>query len=98
MQADFYQTACHTANIDIVTPSEAEQDQINDIIFSELVIGQFKPQSKAALLDIINRYPVEGVILGCTELPLIITQADLTITALDTLDIHAEAALNYALE
>ena len=97
MQADFYQTACGEAGIEILTPSEAEQDRINQIIFDELVIGLFKPQSKRALLDLIGRYPVEGVILGCTELPLLIQQTDLTIPVIDTLEVHVEAALRYSL-
>jgi aspartate racemase len=97
MQADFYQRAGLAAGIEIITPAEPEQSIINDIIFDELVLGIFKPASKAVLLNIIERYPVDGVILGCTELPLAIKQADLTIRAIDTLDLHAEAALRYAL-
>jgi aspartate racemase len=97
MQADFYQRACRSAGIEVLTPSEAEQDQINGIIFNELVLGNFRPASKATLLEIIGRYAVDGVILGCTELPLIIEQADLAIPAIDTLDLHAEAAIKYAL-
>jgi aspartate racemase len=97
MRADFYQRACRSAGIEVLTPSEAEQDQINGIIFNELVLGNFRPASKATLLEIIGRYAVDGVILGCTELPLIIEQADLAIPAIDTLDLHAEAAIKYAL-
>ena len=98
MQADFYQRACQAAGITVRTPSETEQDQINTIIFDELVLGIFKPASKAALLNIIESYEVDGVILGCTELPLIINQPDLAIPVIDTLDLHAEAAISYALK
>ena len=97
MQSDFYQTACREAGLEVSTPSEAEQDLIERIIFDQLVIGLFKPQSKQTLRDIINRYNVDGVILGCTELPLIIKPDDLSIAVIDTLDIHAEAALRYSL-
>ena len=97
MQSNFYQLAGEEVGISIITPSEAEQDLINQIIFRELVLGIFKPESRALLLEIIARYPVDGVILGCTELPLILTQADLPIPGLDTLDLHAEAALWYSL-
>ncbi len=49
------------------------------------------------MLKIIEQYNVDGVILGCTELPLIIKQHDLAVHVIDTLDVHAEAALRYAL-
>jgi aspartate racemase len=97
MQADFYPTTCKEAGIEVITPSAEEQDLINRIIFDELVLGIFKPASKQALLDVIGRYEVDGVILGCTELPLIIRQNDLAISVIDTVDVHAEAALRYAL-
>jgi aspartate racemase len=97
MQSDFYQTACREAGIEVITPLETEQDLIERIIFEELVIGLFRAESKQTLLGIINRYNVDGVILGCTELPLIIKPDDLSIEAIDTLDIHAGAALRYSL-
>jgi len=61
------------------------------------VIGIFKNESKNKLLEIIGNYEVDGVILGCTELPLILKQKDTDVKLLDTLEIHAEAALNYSL-
>jgi aspartate racemase len=99
MQSTFYQDYCRKLDIDVITPSEAEQDIINSIIFDELVIGFFKKQSKEKLIEIINSYKeLDGVILGCTELPLILTQRDTEIKLLDTLELHVEAALNYFLE
>jgi len=49
------------------------------------------------LLSIVRRYPVDGVILGCTELPLILKQEDASLPLLSTLDLHVEAALKWAL-
>jgi hypothetical protein len=63
----------------------------------ELTIGVFKPESKQKLLHIMRRHNVDGVILGCTELPLILRQEDTKIRLLDTMALHAEAALKYAL-
>ncbi|MFX0003648.1 MAG: aspartate racemase, partial [Candidatus Hermodarchaeota archaeon] len=58
----------------------------------------FKKESKEKLIKIINKYnDVDGVILGCTELPLILTQGDTEIRLLDTLNLHVEATLNYFL-
>jgi aspartate racemase len=96
MQSSFYQDVCRDYGIRIVVPSQKEQDVINRIIFEELVIGIFKEKSKQILLNIIRRYEVDGVILGCTELPLILNQK-IEVPLLNTVEIHVEAALNYAL-
>ena len=97
MQSTFYQDHCKKLGIEVITPSEREQDEINNIIFNELVIGFFKQDSKKRLLQIINQYKVDGVILGCTELPLILNQKDTEIKLLDTVELHAKAILNYYL-
>ena len=97
MRSAFYPEACAELGIDVAVPSLEEQDEINDIIFAELARSVFRPESKARLLDIIARYPVDGVILGCTELPLILYQEDTPVVLLDTLDLHVETALDYAL-
>ena len=93
MQSSFYQDFFAKLNMQIITPSEPEQDTINQIIFDELVIGNFTEESKQKLLSIINNYEVDGVILGCTELPLILQQKDTNIKLLDTVEVHVEAAL-----
>ena len=97
MQSTFYQEYCKELGIEVITPSDGEQDEINNIIFNELVIGFFKQDSKRRLLQIINQYEVDGVILGCTELPLILNQKDTEIKLLDTVEIHTKAILNYFL-
>ena len=97
MQSTFYQEKLAEHGVAVVTPDEAEQDEINHIIFDELVIGVHRDESKERLLEIMGGYPVDGVILGCTELPLIIGEGDTGLTVLDTVDIHVEAALDYAL-
>jgi aspartate racemase len=97
MQSSFYQNTCKKLGIEVIVPTEDEQDDINRIIFDELVIGVFKEESKNKLLEIIGNYEVDGVILGCTELPLTLKQEDTDIKLLDTLEIHADAALNFSL-
>lgn len=85
----------------VITPNGTERDYINRVIFDQLCIGDFQNQSKNNILQIINRLASEegaqGVILGCTELPLLIGQDDVPIPIFDTLKIHAEAAVDYAL-
>ena len=98
MQSPFYPDICQKRGIKVLLPTLEEQDEIDRIIFEELTIGIFKHESKAKLLDIIGKYKVDGVILGCTELPLILKQDDAVVPLLSTLELHAEVALDYALE
>jgi aspartate racemase len=96
MQSLFYEKVCKKYGITVVVPSAQEQDEINAIIFDELVISVFKEESKKRIVDIIRSYQVDGVILGCTELPLLLNE-DIGVPVLDTLELHAEAALSYSL-
>jgi len=98
MDADFYPEAGTQNGISVVVPTEDEKKVIDDIIFSDLCIGEVNEGSKQKLLAIINKYPVDGVILGCTELPQIISQDDTDIMILNTVEIHVEAILKYSLE
>jgi len=97
MQSTFYHEKLGEHGVAVVTPDEREQDEINRIIFDELVIGVHREESKKRLLEIMGSYPVDGVILGCTELPLIIGEGDTGLAVLDTVDIHVEATLDYVL-
>jgi len=94
VQSGFYQKACRELGTQVLVPSEEEQDEINRIVFEELTIGDF--QSKGKLWEIIDHYDVDGVILGCTELPVALKQADTDKVLFDTVALHAEAALEHA--
>ncbi len=98
MQSDFYPNGLRNYGIETLLPDPAEQTAINDIIFKELVLNQTLPESKKHFLSIINSYDADAVILGCTELPQLITQRDSAKTLLNTLRIHCEDALNYAMQ
>ncbi|MFW9938853.1 MAG: aspartate/glutamate racemase family protein [Candidatus Thorarchaeota archaeon] len=97
MQSTFYQNFFKKLGMEVITPTNGEQNEIDKIIFNELVIGYFKQDSKKRLLQIINNYKVDGVILGCTELPLILNQNDVDVILLDTVELHTESALKYYL-
>jgi aspartate racemase len=97
MQSSFYQDACTGRGIDVTVPREDEQDRINAIIFDELARGIIRDESRDELLGIIDRYDVDGVILGCTELPLILDQRHTSVPLLDTVELHIQAALDLAL-
>ena len=89
-------------DIEILVPDAAAQETVDRIIFDELCRGVFLPESTAAYLEIIERLRgrgAEGVILGCTEIPLLVTQADRPdFPMFDTAALHAEAAVALALE
>ena len=87
--------------IETLVPDAPEQDEVDRIIFDELCRGQFSPASKARYLAIVDRLEArgaEGVILGCTEIPLLIQQTDRpALPFLDTVALHVQAAVDFAL-
>ncbi len=97
MQSRLYQEVFEPAGIEVLTPSRRDQGLIHRIIYQELIQGQFLDSSKQALLDIIAKQPVDGVILGCTELPLILHSSDVCTPLLDTLELHVKAIVDAAL-
>jgi aspartate racemase len=101
MESDFFKRKLEKRyNLSVIIPEIKERQVIHDIIFKELVLGEIKENSKLKYLKIIERLEkkgAEGVILGCTEIPLLITQQDADIPLFDTTAIHAKAAVIYAL-
>jgi aspartate racemase len=83
--------------MEVISPSSSHQDEIEAMIFDELVLNVIREETRDRLIEIIRAYQVDGVILGCTELPLILHQELVPIPVLDTLDLHVEAALDCAL-
>jgi len=95
MRADFYPKVFSSAGIEIISPSDAEQDYIHTHYMDELVNGIFLPETKKGLLEIVDqlreRSQVEGIILGGTELPLILDDgAHNGVPFLDTTAIHVK--------
>lgn len=97
MQNTFYQNGLAAHGITVKTPDEADQKAIDEIIFSRLARNVISEHDREQFLAILSRYPTDGVILGCTELPLLLSQEQTTIPLLNSLDLHCTAALNYAL-
>lgn len=101
MEQHFYREIIIHHGIEVIIPDEQDRQIINDIIFKELCLGVIKLNSKNAYLAIIDklcRLGVQGVILGCTEIGLLINQYDTAIPLFDTSLIHAQEAALYALE
>jgi aspartate racemase len=101
MEQDFYRERLEKYGLNVVIPNETEREIINEVIFDELCAGKFYNSSREKYIQIINRLVdeegAEGVILGCTEIPLLIKQEDVSVLVFDTTAIHCEAAVEYAL-
>lgn len=92
MQEDFYKDRIISKNIDVLIPSSDDIESINNIIYSELCSGLISIDSKEKFIKIIEKLKsrgAEGIILGCTEIGLLISQKDLDIPVYDTTEIHA---------
>ncbi len=100
MREAFYKSRLEAQGIEVDVPGEAEMDQINGIIFGELCQGVLKQSSKDAFLQAANGMigrGAEGVVLGCTEIGLLVSQADLPKPVFDTTQIHIAKILDFAL-
>jgi aspartate racemase len=98
MQANFYQRVFSREQIKLLVPGREDQDYLHEKYFDELVPGKFLPETRAGLLEIVDRMKaqsdIDGVILAGTELPLILRDPEHNgIPFLDTTKIHCEAAV-----
>jgi aspartate racemase len=100
MSKQFYPKALESYGIETLVPNQEDQKIVHEIIFKELTKGIIKLDSKAKYIDIINElsdFGAQGVILGCTEIPLLIKDSDIKISVIDSSLVHAKAALDFAL-
>jgi aspartate racemase len=100
MEGQVYATKLATHNIEHLKPTTDERKRINNIIFDELVNGHFSADSRIYFTKVINRLKSQGcdaVILGCTEIPLLVSQEDSSLPTLDSTRLLARAALRKAM-
>ena len=101
MQQDFYKKVLIRQGIEVIIPNDDDVDVVNRVIYDELCLGKIMEESKAAYLEIINKLVcngAQGIILGCTEIGLLIQQSDTDVPLFDTTLIHAEQAALKSLE
>ncbi|MDH5731989.1 MAG: aspartate/glutamate racemase family protein [Gammaproteobacteria bacterium] len=102
MEQDFYKRRLSEKyQLQVITPNKEDRTIINEIIFSELCLGKIVEESKKHYLRIIQTLENQGaqaIILGCTEIGLLIQQTDTTIPLFDTTEIHVAAALEFVLQ
>ncbi len=101
MEQDFYKQRLLNRGLEVLIPQEEDRIKINDIIFNELCLGIVSEESRRFYLETINRLAqqgAQGVILGCTEIGMLIRQSDTPVRLFDTTLIHARRAALYATE
>lgn len=101
MEQDFYKgRLSELYGLEVLVPGKSDRQIVNQIIFDELVIGQIKPESKAEFARVIANLVElgsQGIILGCTEIPLLVDPEQMPVPTFDTTYIHAEMAVEIAL-
>lgn len=102
MEQDFYKgRLVEKYGLEVIIPDEPDRHIINDAIYNELVQGKINPESKREYIRIMQKMVdegAEGIILGCTEIMLLVGQADSPVPVFDTTTLHALAAVEFALE
>lgn len=101
MEQDFYkQRITDRFGIDVLVPDQKDRDVVHEVIYKELCLGEIKDTSREAYLEIIQKLHADGaeaVILGCTEIAMLVKQKDTSVPLFDTTYIHAEKAVVNAL-
>ncbi|MCE0559242.1 MULTISPECIES: aspartate/glutamate racemase family protein [unclassified Motilimonas] len=101
MEQSFYKgRLVERFGIDVITPNKVQREMIHKVIFEQLCLGQFSAQAKADFLAVmadLREQGAEGIILGCTEIALLVNQSDIELPLFDTTAIHCQAIVELAL-
>jgi aspartate racemase len=101
MEQDFYRRRlAERHGLEVIVPGPADRQEVNRVIFEELVLGRIEPRSKAryvAIMEALIGAGAQAVIAGCTEISMLVGQADVQVPLLDTTELHARAAVEWAL-
>ena len=99
MTQEFYKEKLLEAGLEVVIPDQAGVEEVNRIIYDELCLGQIKESSKQtylSMIDDLKNAGAEAVVLGCTEIGLLVQQEDTDVPLFDTTEIHAQKAAEFA--
>ena len=101
MESDFYQRLFGANGMDVFVPEKKDQELIHHRLFTEIELGIIKDSTRDELLSIVKKlidgYRIDALILGCTELPLILNKDEFGIPFLNTTAIHVESIVNYCI-
>jgi len=101
MEKPFYVEGLRGHGVEALVPGKEDRDYVNRVVFEELTFGKILDESRKGYLEIIGRLVdrgAQGIVLGCTEIPLLVTPEYTDVKLFDTAVIHAEKALRYAIE
>ena len=101
MSEPFFRSGLERSGIKVLVPEPSDQQKVNEVIYQELCRGEIRPDSRQTFLDIIEqlrRRGAEGIVLGCTEIPLLVKPEHCDLPLFNTSLLHAASALAYALE
>ena len=100
MEKAFYRDRLALAGLDVIVPDEADRGEVHRVIYEELVAGKIEPASRQIYREIIARLverDAQAIVLGCTEIMLLVDQSDAAVPLFDTTELHALAAVDQAL-
>lgn len=100
MEEDFYKSRLEAKGIKVIIPEAEDRAEVNRVIYNELCLGRINESSRMEFIRIIKELiqkGVQGIILGCTEIGLLVGQEDCDVPVFDTTIIHAKGAVEYAL-
>jgi aspartate racemase len=101
MREPFFRDGLRRQGVAVLLPGDGDQERMNEIIYGELCRGAVLPESRAAFLEIIEtlqKLGAEGIVLGCTEIPLLVRPQDCGLPLFNTTVLHAQQALEYAID
>jgi len=101
MERDLYRDGLAKYGIKTLIPKKADRDYINKVIFEELCRGMIRDESRnnfKRIIEELTERGAEGIVLGCTEIPLLIDEKDVSTRIFDTTKIHADKALEFAVK
>jgi len=101
MEQSFYRDRLQAAEIEVMVPEEPDRSEVHRIIFEELVVGRMEETSRTRLREVMEQLAGDGadaIVLGCTEIGLLVRQDDALVPILDTTVLHALAAVTMALD
>ena len=101
MSEPFFREGLERSGIKALVPEPKDQQRLNDVIYQELCRGEIRPGSRQLFLEVIEslrRRGAEGIVLGCTEIPLLVKPKDCALPLFNTALLHAAKALEFALQ
>ena len=101
MEQSFYRDRLQAAEIEVMVPEEPDRSEVHRIIYEELVVGRMEEKSRTRLREVMEQLAGDGadaIVLGCTEIGLLVRQDDALVPILDTTVLHALAAVTMALD